>query len=88
MVRKTISIYFDFQLIYLILLKENPLTLNQFLDQLPSSVIRNGKVIDIRNDLSHLLTKTKPNEDAKMKRADILVIQTPTLIDLKMRYIS
>jgi hypothetical protein len=69
----------------IIFVEENPLTLNQFLDQLPNSVIRDGKVIDIRNDLSHLLTKNKPDEDVKMKRADILVIQTPTLIDLKMR---
>jgi hypothetical protein len=35
---------------------DNPLSIEQFLGKLPGSVIHNGKLIDIRNDLSTLIT--------------------------------
>jgi hypothetical protein len=36
-------------------IKENPITVEQFLNKLPSSVIRNGKIIDIKSDLKLLI---------------------------------
>jgi hypothetical protein len=35
--------------------KDSPLTVGQFLNKLPQSVVRDGKLINIRNDLSTLI---------------------------------
>ena len=56
-------------------LNEKPLTIQQFLDKLPPSVINDGKIIGIRNDISNLLT-----EEVK---SDPCLIETPALNDTK-----
>ena len=49
-------------------LLENPLTIQQFLNKLPASVVKNGKMIDIRNDLSQLITVTMVTKKSFPKR--------------------
>ena len=37
------------------------MTIEQFLNKLPTSVIKNGKIIDVRNDLKELIKVKKKN---------------------------
>jgi hypothetical protein len=39
------------------------MTIEQFLNKLPSSVIKNGKIIDVRNDLKQLIKVKKKTEE-------------------------
>ncbi len=40
---------------------DKSLTSDQFLNKLPSSIVKNGKMVDIRNDLSNILKVNLPN---------------------------
>ena len=42
-----LNLYFYFE--------ENPMSIEQFLNKLPNSVVRNGKLINIRDDLSQTI---------------------------------
>ena len=39
------------------------MTIEQFLNKLPTSVIKNGKIIDVRNDLKELIKVKKKTEE-------------------------
>lgn len=66
-------------------LNENPLTIDQFLNKLPTSVIKNGNMISIREELSSLIKNDQPDKSTKENDGD-LIINTPALEDLKLKH--
>jgi hypothetical protein len=59
--------------------------MEQFLNKLPSNVIKNGKLIDVRNDLSNLINGSVKN-DTKEVASQVSVIETSALEELRKRY--
>jgi hypothetical protein len=59
--------------------------MEQFLNKLPSNVIKNGKLIDVRNDLSNLINGSEKNETREVA-SQISVIETSDLEELRKRY--
>uniref|UniRef100_A0A8C4T0V1 UBX domain-containing protein 11 n=1 Tax=Erpetoichthys calabaricus TaxID=27687 RepID=A0A8C4T0V1_ERPCA len=63
-------------------LKERPkLSMEQFLKKLPKTIIKEGKVIDIRGSVQQNLQGT-----SKEQKDSVILIETPCLISLKERY--
>lgn len=63
------------------LLPGKKLTADQFLSHLPSSVIRSGRVIDIRNSLAESLKGV----DKETNLCPVTIVQTETMQEIKDR---
>lgn len=50
------------------------MTIEQFLNKLPTSVIKNGKIIDVRNDLKELIKVKKKQKNFSYFRLYFLII--------------
>ena len=59
--------------------------MEQFLNKLPGNVIKNGKIIDVRNDLSSLINGSDKT-DTKEVASQVSVIETSALEELRKRY--
>ena len=50
------------------------MTIEQFLNKLPTSVIKNGKIIEIRNDLKQLVSSSSTNNSHHQIQNPIKII--------------
>ena len=57
------------------------LTADQFLSHLPTSVVRSGKVIDIRRSLTDTLKGAEP------EACPVTIVETETMQEIKDRYV-
>ncbi len=65
-----------------------PMTIEQFLSKLPTSVIKNGNLIPVRQDLFNLLTQPKqqPAHQQPELQQQNVIIDSPALQSLKSKY--
>ncbi len=65
-------------------LKKDPMTIEQFLNKLPTSIIKNGKLINIREDLADKLNHPIRKCDEEVKTSsNSYIISTPAFVNLQ-----
>ena len=67
---------------------ENPMTIQQFLNKLPASVVKNGKLIGVRNDIGDMLKETArgSGEEGMANTRKTVLVETSTLSEIQRHH--
>lgn len=66
---------------------DTAMSMEQFLSKLPSSVVKNGNLIPVRQDLSNLLTQPDQPSRAQQEPQQNAIVDSPALQFLKARFV-